>query len=140
MAARAKPQKRPVRYALGFASTAVILGTLTLLLVLVVLPRRYVLHAGLRESGMSFPASAAPFTPPEELLREVTPPTPLAPTILVRGPAELLWEEVGALLRAKRYEEALPLFDAYLQYHPRDRSVQREHAITGHHAVGIPLL
>ncbi len=130
MAARARPRKKPVWYALGFTSTGVVLGALTLVLVLVVLPRRYVLHAGLRESGVSFPAAAAPFAPPDELHREVTPPPPMEPTLVVRGPAELFWEGVGPLLRAGRHDEALARFDAYLESYPRDRSVRREYAIT----------
>jgi predicted Zn-dependent protease len=110
---------------------AMVLGSMTLVLVLVVLPRRYVLHAGLRESGMSFPASAAPFVPPEELRREVAPPPPiLSTTIPVRGPAELLWEDVEELLQDNRFGDALVRFEAYLAQYPWDRSVRREYAIT----------
>jgi tetratricopeptide (TPR) repeat protein len=109
---------------------AMVLGSLTLVLVLVVLPRRYVLHAGLRESGMSFPASAAPFVPPEELRREVSPPPILSTTIPVRGPAEVFWEEVGRLQQDNRFGDALVRFEAYLTQYPWDRSVRREYGIT----------
>ena len=66
VAKRAKGGSRPSRYYMGFGLTALILTSLTLFLVLFVLPRRYVLSAGLRESGVSFPSEAAPFSPPEE--------------------------------------------------------------------------
>jgi tetratricopeptide (TPR) repeat protein len=52
------------------------------------------------------------------------------PTIVVKGPAELFWEETGPLLRAERYAEALAGFETYLETFPGDRSVQREYAIT----------
>ncbi len=116
-------------YFLGFGLTALALGGLTLVLVLVVLPRRYVLNAGLRESGMSFPSEAAPFRPPEAVRHEPPPPAP-PPAEPARGPAEIFWSEVEPLLRAQRYARALPLFEAYLGEHPGDRGVRREYAIS----------
>jgi thioredoxin-like negative regulator of GroEL len=126
---RAEPGRRPVRYAFGFASTAGILGGMTLVLVLIILPRRYVLHAGLRESGVSFPAEAAPFAPPPEQPRPaVVRPLPATPP--QPGPAEQFWNEVLPLLKAGRYQETFPLFESYLRDHPTDRNVRREWAIT----------
>jgi len=129
VARRAKGGSRPSRYYLGFGFTALILAGLTLFLVLVVLPRRYVLSAGLRESGVSFPSEAAPFAPPEELFTEAPPQPPPAP-VLVRGPAELFWSEVGPLLDSGRYVQALPVFEDYMAAHPNDRDVLKEYAIT----------
>lgn len=109
--------------------TAIILAGLTLVLVLVVFPRRFVLDSGLRESGLSFPATAAPFAPPPEVPR----PAVARPVVTVPprpGPAQRLWNEVLPLLRAGRYEQALPLFSSYLHDHPSDRAVRRERAIT----------
>jgi len=117
------------KYVLGFTFTALILGGLTLFLVLVVLPRRYVLNAGFRESGVSFPSEAAPFVPPEEerVAAIPLPPPPAEPT---PGPAEVFWAEVEPLLTTGRYGEALPLFESYLDTRPGDRGVLREYAIT----------
>jgi len=129
VARRAERGSRPSRYYLGFGFTALTLAGLTLFLVLVVLPRRYVLSAGLRESGVSFPSVAAPFAPPEELFTEAPPPPPPSP-VLVRGPAELFWSEVGPLLDSGRYVQALPLFEDYMADHPNDRGVLKEYAIT----------
>ncbi len=103
---------------------------MTLILVLVVLPRRYVLHAGLRESGVSFPSAAAPFLPPQEELRDVPSPPPPPPEVLARGPAEAFWEEVGALLEEGRFAQAIPVFRRYLDAYPEDRGARREYAIT----------
>ncbi|MCJ7629563.1 MAG: tetratricopeptide repeat protein, partial [Longimicrobiales bacterium] len=129
MAKRARGGSPPSRYYLGFSFTALVLSGLTLFLVLVVLPRRYVLNADLRESGASFPSEAAPFSPPEELYREAPPPPP-PPPVVVRGPAELFWSEVDPLLEAGRYPRALPLFEAYLAENPGDRGALKEYGIT----------
>ncbi len=120
---------RSSRYYLGFGVTALVLGGLTLFLVLVVLPRRYVLSAGLQESGVNFPSEAAPFSPPEEQFTEAPPPPPPAPEP-ARGPAEVFWSEVGPLLEARRFRESLPLFEDYLQEYPEDRGVLKEYALT----------
>lgn len=117
------------RYALGFSLTAVLLGGMTLFLVLVVLPRRYLLSAGLRESGISFPSEVAPFSPPEEVHREA-PPQPPPPPEVIRGPAEVFWGDVGSLLEEGNFSQTFPLFEEYLREHPEDRGVRREFAIT----------
>jgi thioredoxin-like negative regulator of GroEL len=142
---RLEGRARSGGYLLGFASTALVLGAMTLVLVLVILPRRYVLNAGLRESGISFPSQAAPFTPPVELRREPPPPPPPPPPTqeVPRGPAEIFWAEVETLLSQGRYANALYLFEEYLEAHPGDRGVLREFGITlsraGHaeRAVGV---
>lgn len=128
MTRRPDREARSGGYALGFGLMAALLGGMTLILVLVVLPRRYVLNAGLRESGVSFPTEAAPFAPPQELRREAPPPPPPAQPV-PRGPAEILWEEVGPLLSSGQYAAALPRFEAYLEAHPEDRGALREFAI-----------
>jgi len=142
MTGRVDPPRNP-QYATGFTLTAVVLGGLTLLLVLVVLPRRYLLSAGLRESGVSFPSRVAPFHPPEEEVREA-PPLPSAPLEVPPGPAEAFWQSVMPLLEGERFKEAIPHFRAYLRAHPDDRSVAREYALTliraGHTLEAIGLL
>ena len=128
--ARRPEKRRPTGgYVLGFGFTALLLGGMTLALVLVILPRRYVLSAGLRESGISFPSEAAPFAPPPELRREPPPPPP-PPQPVARGPAEVLWAEVEPLLSGERFAAALALFEEYLEAHPRDRGVLREYGVT----------
>jgi tetratricopeptide (TPR) repeat protein len=129
MVRRPDPAGGSARYFLGFTLTAVILGGMTLFLVLVVLPRRYLLSAGLRESGVSFPSRTAPFPPPKESHREAPPPPP-PPPVVVRGPAEVFWGGIEPLLAAQQFSEALPLFELYLRAHPEDRGVEREYAIT----------
>jgi tetratricopeptide (TPR) repeat protein len=120
-------------YLLGFGATALLLGGMTLVLVLVVLPRRYVLNAGLREAGISFPSEAAPFAPPPELRREAPPPPstpPPSPSEAPRGPAELFWARVDSQLGTGNHAEALPLFEEYLGIYPDDAGVLREFGIT----------
>jgi thioredoxin-like negative regulator of GroEL len=126
-----KPDRKPgsVRYLFGFIFTALVLVGMTLFLVLVVLPRRYVLNAGLRESGVSFPSEAAPFLPPEELPRAAPPPLP-RPVEVVRGPAEIFWAKVEPLLRGNLHSVALPHFTRYLESYPGDQGVRKEFAIT----------
>jgi tetratricopeptide (TPR) repeat protein len=129
MRGRAEVDRKPLGYAFAFTSTAIVLGGLTLVLVLVILPRRYVLHAGLRESGASFPASAPAFAPTPGVKRTaVSRPAPA--TVAGPGPGERFWAEILPLLREARYDEALPLFDSYLRDHATDRGVRRERAIT----------
>jgi len=57
------PRTRRVPYWIVMLTTAGILGGITLVFVLVVLPQRFVLQGGLRSSGVSFPASALAFSP-----------------------------------------------------------------------------
>jgi hypothetical protein len=98
---------RRTGYVLGFGFTAFLLGGMTLIMVLVILPRRYVLNAGLRESGISFPSEAAPFIPPQEVRREapLPPPPPPDTEMAPRGAGEVFWERVEPLLRG----EGLPM-------------------------------
>lgn len=130
-------------YGLRFGLTAAILGGLTLTLVLLVLPRRYVLGSGFRESGVSFPAGEAPFSPGAPIPR----PAPALPSFAVAlepgpvgsgtpgpGPAQLLWSMAAPLLDAGRYGTAAALFEDYLEEFPRDRSVLREYAVILHWA------
>jgi len=129
-----------LRYFLRFCITAFLLVSGTLVLVLVVLPQRYVLSSGFREAGLNFPDPAVPFAPLEPIrvaavpgLDPVTvtvPPPPSTEPVVVRGPAQVFWSQALPLLEAGRYDEALPLFDAYLADHPEDASVRRERATT----------
>ncbi len=143
MDARPERSPSPSGYLLKFGLTAAVLVGLTLVLVLVVLPRRYVLHAGLRESGMSFPTGTVAFTPPAEQRRQAR-PLPPAPPPLTRGPAELFWAQVSPyLVEGGDLGASLPLFADYLRAHPDDRSVWREFAVTlergGRSAEAVPV-
>lgn len=117
------------RYLVRFAVTALLLISATLVLVLYVLPERYVLSSGFRESGMSFPASMTPFVP-APVVRMVARDIPQPPLVILPGPAEIFWEELTPLLRSQRYDEALQVFGDYLEQHPDDRDARREYAIT----------
>lgn len=117
-------------YAVSFALVTLLLGGGTVAFVLAVLPHRFALQEGLRESGASFPAKLPAFGPTAQapLVRPAAPrrtPSPPAP-----GPAQLFWKRVLPLLHAKRWQEALPVFRSYLAAHPRDAGVLREYATT----------
>jgi tetratricopeptide (TPR) repeat protein len=118
------------RYTLGFGATVIILTASTLLLVLVVLPRRYMLHSGLREGGLTFPALAPvrrPVTAPVEkpMRARAVPVSPAS-----RGPAEIMWSTVDPLLENEDYAAAIAVFEAYLRRFPGDRGARRELALT----------
>ncbi|MEJ2205396.1 MAG: tetratricopeptide repeat protein [Gemmatimonadota bacterium] len=121
----------PTRYTLGFGATAFLLTAITLLLVLIVLPRRYMLHGGLREGGLTFPSLAPinrrPVTAPVEqpVRARPIPSGPVQP-----GPAEIMWETVGPLLENEEYDAAIAVFEEYLTRYPRDRGARRELALT----------
>lgn len=123
---------RRTGYVLGFGFTAFLLGGMTLIMVLVILPRRYVLNSGLRESGISFPSEAAPFIPLQEVRREapLPPPPPPDTEMAPRGAGEVFWERVEPLLSGEKSADALPLFRQYLEAHPEDQGVLREYALT----------
>lgn len=123
---------RPVPgYSIRFAATALITVALALVLVLVVLPRRYVLSSGFQESGVSFPTMAE--VPPRPAGVAQPAPPRRAPVLAVnvpRGPAERFWDEVIPLLNAGEREAALERFESYLALFPDDRDVRREYAVT----------
>ncbi|MEJ2541158.1 MAG: tetratricopeptide repeat protein [Gemmatimonadota bacterium] len=130
-------------YFLRFGFSAAVLASLTLLMVLVVLPRRYVLGSGFRESGISFPAHGAPFTPGMAVARGATPVRTVvaskasaAPGSASPGPApaDLLWTRAIPLLDAGEHADAAALFEDYLAEFPDDRSVLREYAVVLHWA------
>jgi thioredoxin-like negative regulator of GroEL len=131
-------------YSLRFAGTALLLVAATLVLVLVVLPQRYILSSGFRESGLSFPESRTPFAPSASVQVPARTLTRTATSEEVaRGPAEIFWGEVMPLLRERRFDEALPLFEAYLDQHPSDLDARREYAVTlvaaGQAAEAVPV-
>lgn len=118
------------RYPLRFGATAFLIVAVTLVLVLFVLPERYVLSPGFRESGISFPSPSTPFAP---VAVTAVPPRPLPVSVPVEaatGPAEALWDEVVPLRESDGPAAALPLFERYLDAHPEDVDVRRELAVT----------
>lgn len=118
-------------YSVRFAVTALLTVSLALVLVLVVLPRRYVLSSGFQESGVSFPTVAQ--VPPRPAgVRRAAParPTPVLAASVPRGPAERFWDDVLPLLDAGDWPGALARFQAYLERFPADRDVRREYAVT----------
>lgn len=127
------PPRRPngtrrLPYWIGYAVVTLLLAAITGLFALVVLPQRFVLQAGLRESGISFPARAPGF-PPAPRGRVVEPPPRRPPPLVpVEGPAQRLWREVLPLLQQERWNEALPLLRRHLEAHPGDEDVRREYA------------
>lgn len=134
MADRSGGERRRAPYWLSFTLTTLVLGGLTAAFVLVVLPQRFVLQAGLRESGISFPTRLPSFRPVEGV---AVPPRPL-PSPPAPGAAEAFWADVTPLLRDGRHREALPLFSDYLTERPGDANAWREYGLALHRA-GRPL-
>ena len=123
-------ERRLLPYWLRFLAVTAALLLATGVLVLVVMPQRFVLEAGLRESGVSFPSSRVGFGAPRSApLVQPPPPRPVSPAS-VQGPAEILWNELGPALDAERWDVALGLMDAYLRERPADLAVRRERART----------
>ncbi len=135
--------KSDTRYFLRFAGTATLLVSGTLVLVLYVLPQRYVLSSGFREGTLILPDPSTPFEPMNAARVAALPP-PAAPDEIPRGPAEIFWARVIPLLEAERYEAAIPHFEDYLGEYPADRDVRREYALTlaaaGYPERAIPIL
>jgi tetratricopeptide (TPR) repeat protein len=132
MPARPESKSHRLPYWFSFTALTLLLCSLTVAFVLVVLRQRFVLHAGLRESGVSFPAAPTPFGARQ---RELISPTLAIGSVdgspdVSPGPSESFWSGVMPLLRAERYQEALPLFTDYLERFPNDHSVHREYATT----------
>jgi tetratricopeptide (TPR) repeat protein len=146
-----EPERRDgnVGYFVRFGFTALLLVAATLVLVLVVLPQRYVLSAGFRESGLNFPPPMIPFAPRDRIRVAARPaPTAAAPESLADarpGPAEALWSRVQPLLEAERFDAAIPFFEDYLRNHPADDDVRRQLSMTlyadgrSHEAVPVVL-
>lgn len=114
-----------VRFSLLLGS----MGTVTAVFVLVVLPQRFVLQAGLIESGITFVVSELPFWVPERRPM-VSPPMVSQAQPVVLGPAEVFWSNALPLLEAGDYGAAIRMFQQYLAGHPRDTDVRREYANT----------
>jgi len=106
------PRVRRVPYWIVMLMTSGILGGITLVFVLVVLPQRFVLQGGLRASGVSFPASALAFSPgPVEMLTAPawSPPAEVDPAVRADSaarpdPADL----ADPAIRAARTDETAP--------------------------------
>lgn len=133
---------RDSRYLLHFTGAAVLLLSATLVLVLFVLPQRFVLSSGFQEGTLNFPDPTTPFEPFEARLVAALPPPPRTGPV-GRGPAELFWDEVLPLLEAERWVDAVPLFALHLGRYPADEGVRREYAITlsraGEGQLAVPL-
>ncbi|MEE9470431.1 MAG: tetratricopeptide repeat protein, partial [Gemmatimonadota bacterium] len=130
----ARPETKPRRlpYWISFTAFTLLLGGLTVAFVLGVLRQRFVLHAGLRESGVSFPAGPAPFTVRERAMVRPNLAITLPPTVESEaqpGPSEAFWDSVLPLLREERYPESLAIFSEYLKRFPADQAVRREYAV-----------
>ncbi len=117
-------------YWLRFVFATAVLLAVTAVLVLIVMPQRFVLEAGFRESGITFPTSRVGFRPPEPAPLVRPPPPPPPRTEPEEGPAERLWREIDPLLSAGLWSEALGRMDAYLSTRPGDLAVRRERART----------
>jgi thioredoxin-like negative regulator of GroEL len=125
--------RRDKKYFARFVASAVILVSSTLVLVLVVLPERYVLSSGFVEAGERFPVARIPFRPVAPVRIGARPAYYLEPTtgeFVVRGPAELFWERAIPLLERGEYTRVLSVFEAYLAEYPADANVRREYALT----------
>lgn len=123
------PQRKSSRvpYWVRFSVTVVSMVAFTSAFVLVVLPQRFVLQAGLVESGITFPSLLPPyFAPPLPpiISPRVRPPAPP----IQPGPGEAFWNGVLPLLRAGQLERTVSLFRSYLARHPDDADVWREFA------------
>ncbi|MDH3422536.1 MAG: hypothetical protein OEN00_06060, partial [Gemmatimonadota bacterium] len=86
MARKPKGLSKDSRYLIRFGGTAFLLISGTLVLVLYVLPQRYVLSSGFRESGISFPTPTTPFVP-VPVVRMVARSLPEVPVVIAPGPA-----------------------------------------------------
>ncbi len=128
--ARRPESSHPTRYTLGFGATVFILTACTLLLVLVVLPRRYMLHSGLREGGLTFPALAPVTRPVTAPVEQPMRPRPLPSPAGSRGPAEIMWSTVAPFLENEDWAAAIAVLEAYLERFPGDRGARRELALT----------
>ncbi len=127
LALPARPKSR-APYWLKFTLLLGTMGATTAAFVLVVLPRRFVLQAGLIESGISFTTSELPFWPGAR-------PPLMQPLIVsqaqpvVLGHGEMFWSVVLPLLEDEEFEDAIPMFRQYLLDHPEDTDVWREYAV-----------
>lgn len=142
MKRRSERAGNDTRYFLQFTGSAVLLLAATLVLVLFVLPQRFVLSSGFQEGSLNFPTPSTPFEPLESRLVTAL-PMPVVDGTVGRGPAESFWDEVLPLLRAERWADAIPLFAFYLGDYPGDEDVRREYAITlaraGQGDLAVPL-
>jgi len=126
---RAEQDERGTRYSLSLGTAAFLLVALTLLLVLGVIPQRYVLSPGFRESAMSLPSPTTPFAPLSAVPVAAT-LLPEAPDVIPPGPAQAFWAEVLPLLEARRYAAAISVFEGYIGENPDDLDARRELGVT----------
>lgn len=110
MARAPEPGARDARYPLRFAAAAFLLISITLVLVLFVLPERFVISAGFRESGLSFPVPVTPFAPTAMVAVSARPlPEPPAPEPAASLPLEATpLERAAARLADGRLADAIP--------------------------------
>ncbi len=115
-------------YWLRFSLILLSLGGITSAFVLVVLPRRFVLQAGLVESGVTFPTHEPPFDPPQPR-PVIRPQSPVTLETVELGPAESFWNDIVPLMDAGLYEATFPLFREYLSHYPEDTTAWQEYAV-----------
>ncbi len=123
-------RRADARYFLTFVGTAGLLLSGTLVLVLYVLPERYVLSSGFVEGNLNLPDPSIPFEAVESRFVAARPMSAPPDTAVVRGPAERFWEEVLPLIAAEEWDAAIGLFALYLGSNPTDDGARREYAIT----------
>jgi tetratricopeptide (TPR) repeat protein len=126
---RTRRHKVDTGYPLRFGAAAFLFIAVTLVLVLFVIPERYVLSPGFRESSIRFPPPTTPFAPVSPVAVPAR-PRPAAPDEVLPGPAEILWDQVTPLLEEGRYASAVPVFERYLARYPSDTDVRRELAVS----------
>lgn len=127
MAKRGRRERGAASYSFGFAGAAMLLVAATLVLVLYVLPQRYVLSSGFMEGTLALPDPRTPFEPTSPLVVAALPPRTGS---IEPGPAETFWSEVLPLIEAERFTAAIPPFAAYLEAYPGDVGARREYAVT----------
>ncbi len=125
---REPESKRRLPYWVRFSAATATLLAVTGLLVLVVMPQRFVLEAGFRESGITFPSARVGFRTPDPAPL-VEPPPPVPPRVAPsEGPSERVWREIEPLLQAGRWSDAIARMDEHLAAYPGDLGVRRERA------------
>ncbi|MFC1640125.1 tetratricopeptide repeat protein [Gemmatimonadota bacterium] len=122
-------KKSGIPYWVRFTLVMLGFGGFTSTFVLVVLPKRFILQAGLIESGITFENEDLPFLPPVRR-PEIRPTHPATPVDGVGvGPSEQFWTDVLPLLEAEDFDAALSVFSDYLNLFPDDMDVWREYAV-----------
>lgn len=128
-----RPEDEARGYWLKYVLLSGALVAVTWLLVTRVLPPRLVPNLDLREAAVRFSTEPPAFDLPQRpVVSEVSaesapaapgPDTAVGPRL---GPRGRLWRDVGPLLGAGRWSDALPRLRSYLAEHPGDAAVRLE--------------